>query len=61
MVFYPKPTLTIRGPQGAGGGGGGYPRFQVTGMIKWGKSQNTQKIVGLKLNPQKIPCRFPKP
>ena len=45
MVFYPKPTLTIRGPQGAEGGGGGYPRFQVTGMIKWGKSQNPQKIV----------------
>ena len=22
MVFYPKPTLTIRGPQGAGVGGG---------------------------------------
>ena len=39
MVFSPKPTLTIRGPQGVGG----TPDFMWQGWSNWGKSQNPKK------------------
>ena len=48
MVFSPKPTLTIRGPQGVGGGGG-YSRFQVTGMIELGAKVKTQETPWTKI------------
>ena len=34
-------------------GGGGYSRFQVTGMIEWG--QNPKKSLGLQTKPKKNP------
>ena len=36
-------------------GGGGYSRFQVTGMIEWGQKSNPKKSLGLPTKPQKIP------
>ena len=53
MVFSPKPTLTIRGPQGVGGGG--YSRFQVTGMIELGAKVKTQETPWTKIYPPKNP------
>ena len=48
-------------PGGVGGGGVGrwekYPRFQVSGIIEWGRNEKPQKIHGPKINPQKMPCR----
>ena len=41
----------VRGP-------GGYFRFQVTGMIKWGQKSKPQKIPGPKFNPQKSHAKF---
>ena len=32
----------------------GYSRFQVTGMIEWGKNQNPKKSLGLQTKPKKI-------
>ena len=53
------------------GGGGGYPGFQVTGMIEWAKNKNPKESLGLQTNPkkiagpelnhQKIPCRISEP
>ena len=39
-------------------GGGveeGYSRFQVIGMIRWGKNQNLKNSLDQKINPQKNP------
>ena len=47
MVFSPKSTLTICGPQG--GGGGGYSRFQVTGIIELGAKVKTQETPWTKI------------
>jgi len=51
-----------------GGGVGGYSRFQMIGMIKWGQKSKPQKIPrvsqnipGPKTNPQKIPCQISEP
>ena len=45
------------GVGGLGGGGEKYPRFQVSGIIEWGRNEKPQKIHGPKINPQKMPCR----
>ena len=37
------------------GEGGRYFRFQVTGMISWGKTQNPIKSLGLPTKPPKNP------
>jgi len=35
------------------GGVGGYSRFQVTGMIKWGQQSKPKKSLGLPTKPEK--------
>ena len=41
------------------GGGGGYPGFQVTGMIEWGQNQNPKKSLDKNLAPKKFHAEFP--
>ena len=40
------------------GGGGGYSRFQVTGMIVWGKNQNPKKSLDQNLTPKQSHAEF---
>ena len=40
------------------GGGGGYSRFQVTGMIEWSQKSRPQKSLDQKLTPKKSHADF---
>ena len=40
---------------------GGYPGFQVTGVIEWGQKSKPKKIPGPKFNPPKAPCGIDEP
>ena len=59
---------SAKGSVPGGRDGGGYSGFQVTGIIEWGQKSKPkkslqlptkpEKILGPKINPQKIPCRI---
>ena len=51
-------VLAASGPKGLVGGGGGYFRFQVMGMVKWGQKSKPIRITRPKINPQKSHATF---
>ena len=57
LVFY----KTERSREFPRGRGGGYFRFQVTGMIEWGQKSKPKKTPGPEFNPKNIPCRISEP